>query len=170
VAFKVNTGPGVVAFAITNGGSSNPPTSHIYDYTNVSGGGVKSASGLNQPPGSVKTLTLCFVQQGAFAVATQSFRAARSGNAVTLRWRTASERDTLGFNVYRLVRGHRVKLNKSLLPAASLSSSSAQTRAYAFRAKLGSRKVASSSRFVLAEVHRNGSRTLYGPVRATAAA
>jgi hypothetical protein len=113
------------------------------------------------------------IQPGAIepplAVAAHSFRAVRSGKAVTLRWRTASEADTLGFVVYRKnAQGKLVRLSKRMIPAASLSGSSA-SHAYSFRARLASRRLAASSRFVLAEVHLDGSRTLYGPVRASAA-
>jgi len=106
--------------------------------------------------------------QPVLAVKTHSFKAQRSGRAVTLRWQTASEENVLGYDVYRLVRGHRVKLNHRIIPAASLTKT-ATSHSYSFRAVLRSRKLAASSRYVLAEVHANGSRTMYGPVRASAA-
>lgn len=42
-------------------------------------------------------------------------RAPRSG--VLLRWRTASESQTLGFNVYRQRNGKLLKLNRTLIPS-----------------------------------------------------
>ena len=87
---------------------------------------------------------------------------------MTLRWRTASEHDTLGFLVFRETKGKLVRLSKRLIPAASLAGNST-THAYSFRAKLASKRLAASSRYVLAEVHIDKTRTWYGPVRAQAA-
>src|SRR5262249_45490932 len=42
------------------------------------------------------------------AVTTSSFRPSYFGRAVTIRWRTASEVNVLGFNVYRVSHGQRV--------------------------------------------------------------
>jgi hypothetical protein len=36
---------------------------------------------------------------------------------VLVRWRTASEAQTLGFNVYRVRQGKLVKLNRALIPS-----------------------------------------------------
>lgn len=108
------------------------------------------------------------IEPPALAVTTQTLRATRYGKTIVLRWRTASEVDTLGFQVYRLVRGHRVKVSKRIIPAASLVNSRS-ANAYSFRARLGSRRIAAASRFLLAEVHYDGRRTWYGPVRAAAA-
>ena len=105
----------------------------------------------------------------ALAVTTSSVRAVRVGRNVTLRWRTASEVGTLGFNVYRQVRGHRVKLNHSLIAAVSLSGNSSTGR-YSFRARLSSARLAAKSVFYLQEVATSGARTWYGPVRAVSAA
>ncbi len=45
------------------------------------------------------------------AVTLDGFRAARSHGGVTLRWRTGTEADTLGFNVFRQQGARRVRLN-----------------------------------------------------------
>ncbi len=49
------------------------------------------------------------------AVVLRSFSASRTASGAWLRWRTASETRTLGFNVYREQAGRRVKLNRTLL-------------------------------------------------------
>jgi hypothetical protein len=51
------------------------------------------------------------------AVTLRSFSAHRTRPGVLLRWRTASEIDLLGFDVYRLSGGHVLKLNRRLIAA-----------------------------------------------------
>lgn len=51
------------------------------------------------------------------AVTVRSFTAARAARGVALRWRTVSEADVLGFNVYRFTGGKKVKLNRGLVAA-----------------------------------------------------
>ena len=51
------------------------------------------------------------------AVTVRSFVARRSGRAVELRWRTASDVGNLGFNVYR----DAARLNERLIPAGRTS-------------------------------------------------
>jgi hypothetical protein len=144
-------------------GSGGVNSTNIYNYGVT---GVASDTGLRFP-GPLSNVTICLVNGTVLASTTSSFHASHTGRAVTLRWQTASEANVIGFNVYRLVRGHMVKANHRIIAAASLSKSST-SHAYSFRTVLRSRKLAASSRFVLAEVHANGSRTLYGPVRASA--
>lgn len=163
------TGGAVAVQANLHGGAGSGGTNatNMYDYSGFAAGGVTSDGNLRWP-GPVSNIFVCLVPPIPLAVSTHSFRAVRSGRAVTLRWRTASEQNTLGFKVYRKAHGKLVKLTKRMIPAASLSHSSA-SHSYSFRARLTSRKLAATSRYVLAEVHLNGTRTLYGPVRATAA-
>jgi hypothetical protein len=51
------------------------------------------------------------------AVTVRSFTAARAARGVELRWRTVSEADVLGFNVYRFTGGKKVKVNRGLVVA-----------------------------------------------------
>jgi hypothetical protein len=51
------------------------------------------------------------------AVAVRTASAVRTRAGVFVRWRTASEGQTLGFNVYRVWRGKLVKLNRALIPS-----------------------------------------------------
>jgi hypothetical protein len=167
-AFSI-TGGAVASSARLHGGSGGGGTNatNIYSYGAFAGGGVSSDGALHWP-GPRSNVFICLIAPISLDVSAHSFKGTRVGKSVTLRWRTASEADTLGFNVYRKTRGKLVKLNKRVMPAASLAGSSS-THAYSFRAKLASKRLAASSRYVLAEVHLDGTRTWYGPVRAIAA-
>jgi len=99
------------------------------------------------------------------AVTTSSFAASYLGRAVMIRWRTSSEVNVLGFNVYRVSRGKQVKLNRRLIPSASILRGQS-AGAYSFRARLSSKRLAASSQYVLQEVHTDLSKTSYGPIRA----
>ena len=58
-----------------------------------------------------------FAASGATAASIRSFTASRSASGTLVRWRTASEFEVAGFNVYRLEHGHRVKVNRHLIAA-----------------------------------------------------
>jgi hypothetical protein len=159
VSFSI-TG-GIVQIAAVKGG---PGGYNLYDYRPI--GGATADSGLvDTNSGTVSHLVFCIGNGTALAVQTSSFKATRHGKAVTLRWRTASEVGTIGFNVYRQSKGMRVKVNRSLIQAVSLNGSSSSGR-YVYRAKMASSKLAASSSYWLQEVHQNGSRSWYGPARA----
>jgi hypothetical protein len=112
------------------------------------------------------TILICS-NTSVLAAQMQSFSATSYGRAVVLRWRTGSEFAALGFNVYRQARGaKRVKLNRSLIPAAGLTGGAASSSEYSFRTKLPAR--AAAARYFLQEVDADGARTWYGPVRAVA--
>jgi hypothetical protein len=51
------------------------------------------------------------------AITLQTASATRTRAGVIVRWRTASESQTLGFNVYRVRQGKLVKLNRALIPS-----------------------------------------------------
>jgi hypothetical protein len=57
-------------------------------------------------------------EQTPTAVRIAAIRAQRTRSGVRLRWRTAFETETLGFNVYRKQKGRLVKLNRALIPSA----------------------------------------------------
>ena len=89
------------------------------------------------------------------AVTLRAFTATCFAGAVTLRWRTASEVETLGYNVYGLVRGKRVKLNRGVIASRGLNGG-----AYSFRYRLLNR-TAVPTRYWLQVVNLDGSRTWY---------
>lgn len=111
---------------------------------------------------------ILFCLSTVLAVGTNSIKAVRSGKLVTLRWKTSSEANVLGFRVYRKTGAKKVQLTKRIIPAAGAISSKS-THAYSFRARLASAKLAATSRYVLVEIHRDGTRTSYGPMRAVPA-
>lgn len=85
----------------------------FYVHTNVFNGEWQTA----------QTLELCVtIDCPPTAVTLVSFTAEIAGKAVLLRWETAAEFDTLGFNLYRseaALDGARVRVNQSLIPAAA---------------------------------------------------
>jgi hypothetical protein len=114
------------------------------------------------------TLTVNFddidVEGEVLAVTLSSFRAVRSHKGVVLRWRTGTEADTLGFNVFRQRgAGKRVRLNRRLLPALGAVAGSS----YSFLDRRAPRHT--GVRYWLQDVSTRGVRTWHGPVRVAAA-
>ena len=98
---------------------------------------------------------------GPTAVAVASFTATRLHQGVRVRWRTGTEADLLGFQVYRS-RAHSWKrLSRSLIVAKGSSSGGS----YRFVDQTARRGVA--YRYRLEAVNRDGTANWFGPVRAT---
>src|SRR5262249_21161258 len=95
-------------------GQGGTNATNIYPYA---GAGVANDTHLRFP-GPLSNVTGCLNGTVA-AVTTSSFNARYTGRSVTVRWRTSSEINVLGFNVYRVSHGQRVKLNKRLVPSAN---------------------------------------------------
>jgi hypothetical protein len=89
--------------------------------------------------------------------------ATRTPRGVLLRWRTVSERNELGFNVYREVAGKRVKVNRSVLP--SVFGGTARGHAYSFVDRTAPR--VGKLRYWIQDVSLNGARAWHGPFVAT---
>ena len=92
----------------------------------------------------------------ATAVTFRSLAATRSSNGVLVRWRTASETDTLGFHVYRQVNGKRVRVNGTLIAAKGRAGYSFLDR----KAPKGK-----SVRYWVQVVNLDGTRSWHGPAR-----
>jgi hypothetical protein len=103
------------------------------------------------------------VDSSPLAATVTAFSAKRSAKGIVLRWRTGTEADTLGFNVYRQSHGKRVRVNRRLLPALGAVAGSS----YSFLDRRAPRRAA--VRYWLQDVDVSGARTWYGPVRARAA-
>ena len=97
------------------------------------------------------TLTLTSVVS---AVSFRSLSASPARGGVLVRWRTASEVDTLGFHVYRQVNGKRVRVNRTLIAAKGRGN-------YSFLDRKAPR--AKNVRYWLRVVNLDGSRSWYGP-------
>jgi len=80
--------------------------------------------------------------------------ASRTPAGVLVRWRTASELDLLGFNVYRQVNGQRKRLNARLIGAHGAGAYSYLDRYAPQRKRV---------RFWIQAVNVDGSRNWYGP-------
>ena len=104
----------------------------------------------DDPPLTIAACTL--------SVSLRTFTATRTRSGVRIRWRTGSELETLGFNVYRGGRGHRAKLNRSLIPGRSPSG-----WAYSWLDRAAPRRALT---YWLQEVELDGSREWHGPVKA----
>jgi hypothetical protein len=99
------------------------------------------------------------------AVTVHSLTARRTHKGVVVRWRTGSEVDTLGFNVYRQRGARRVRLNRRVIPALSLTRGvSGGNYSYVDRNAPRHRPL----RYWLQEVAPNGARTWHGSVRVSA--
>ncbi|MBA3364498.1 MAG: hypothetical protein H0U03_01750 [Actinobacteria bacterium] len=93
------------------------------------------------------------------AASLRALSVVRTGRGVLVRWRTASESDTLGYNVFRELNGRRVKLNRSLIS----SKGALGPASYSFRAR--ARPGERSSRHWLQVVRLDGSRSWLGSAR-----
>jgi glucose/arabinose dehydrogenase len=87
------------------------------------------------------------------AVLAHSFRAKRSSRGVVLTWRSEPNLQVLGFNLYRVDRGARVRLNRELIVAEMRS-----------RYSYTDRRPARAGRYLLQVVFANGTRTWIGPL------
>jgi len=100
--------------------------------------------------------------QNVLAVTVSALAATRTGRSVTIRWRTGSELDTLGFNVYReRVDGRRIRLNARLIPALSLTRGTFRG-SYSYLDRRAPRRA--RLRYWLQAVDSSGHRTWHGPV------
>lgn len=95
------------------------------------------------------------------AVRLISLTAERRPGGVVLHWRTATETETLGFNVYCEQRGRLIKLNRSLIPSASEGSTSGHGYSW-----LDRRADAQATRYRLQAVSVGGTRSWLGSARA----
>lgn len=98
------------------------------------------------------------------AVRVVSLAAARTGNRIRIRWRTSSEAETLGFNVYRQQPGKLVKLNRALIP--SVFGGTTSGHAYSWLDRNAPRGAA---RYRLQAVSLSGKRSWVGAATVTVA-
>ena len=99
------------------------------------------------------------VVNGPTAATFRSFTANRARKGVLLRWRTAAEADTLGFNVYRGSGSSRHRLNRHLIASRGQTAGSS----YSFLDRGAARRPASG--YWLQVVDTHGARTWHGPAR-----
>jgi hypothetical protein len=117
-------------------------------------------------PGAIGHFDDIVVDTTPLAVTVSSLRARRSRGGVLVRWRTSSEVDTLGFNVYRQRGDRRIRLNRRVIPALTATRGGVRGGAYSF---VDRRAPQRAVRYWLQEVDSRGHRTWHGPVRVRAA-
>ncbi len=101
-----------------------------------------------------------FVNDGTTAIELAAFEGSAMGGKVTLDWKTATEVDNAGFNLYRATSedGVKTQLNGSLLAASAAGASGAS---YSFVDRPGD----GVFYYWLEDVDLTGRTTLHGPVR-----
>jgi glucose/arabinose dehydrogenase len=135
-----------------------------FDPANPGAGAVDFASGIPNPVDLVVADdgSMYYLARGSgsvyritgtpTAVLVHSFRAKRSPGGVVLTWRAEPSLQVSGFNVYRVERGGRVRLNRELIWAGMRS-----------RYSFVDRRAARAGRYLLQVVFANGTRTWIGP-------
>jgi len=98
------------------------------------------------------------------AVDLVSFMAERAESSIILRWKTASEIDNLGFNLYRAgsIEGSRIKLNAALIPSQAPGSPVGGSYEFVDAAV----QPGAQYYYWLEDVNLYGRATLHGPVTA----
>jgi hypothetical protein len=110
----------------------------------------------------VEGLGVIMVGGGPTATASlQSFRASSAPKGVRVRWKTRSEHEALGFNVYRGDR-KKVRLTRSMVRASG--DGRGHTYSYIDRAA----RKGKAGPYWLQVVQRNGSKIMFGPALTTA--
>ena len=97
----------------------------------------------------------------ALAARFRSLSASATAHGTLVPWRTASELDVLGFNVYRGIDGRRVRVNKQLIAASNRASGAS----YSYLDRSARR----GTRYWIQAVNLDGSRSWYGLARVAAA-
>jgi uncharacterized repeat protein (TIGR01451 family) len=88
---------------------------------------------------------------------------------VVLIWKTGGESHNLGFNVYRELNGNRVRMNPSIIAGSALMMSGALARhAAKSYAWIDPSTPLAGAAYWLEDIDLNGTRTMHGPVSATA--
>jgi hypothetical protein len=121
---------------------------------------IAGATGFTTPTWYGYPASVC----GETLIALSSFTATPKNKEVILEWKTESEIDNAGFNLYRSEseNGEYEKINTSLIPAQG---SSTQGAAYEFVDKdVKNRK---TYYYKLEDIDFNGTSTMHGPVNAT---
>jgi hypothetical protein len=130
-------------------------------HTQVYDGGASQTAGVNNQ-GIPLTVDSCPPTPSAVTLA--SFAAAPAGKAIQVTWDTASEIDTLGFNLYRAdaINGTRLQLNSGLIPSQIPGSPMGASYQFADTSALAG----VTYYYWLEDVDATGMGSLHGPVSA----
>ncbi len=148
---------------LSGGGALSTGTTYQINYS------FAQPSTVNLSAGTTYQMGQGYWYGGGFPTAVKlvSFAAVPSGAAIRLTWETAAEWDNLGFNLYRrsTLEGPAIRVNPDLIPPAH-PPGSGEGGTYTF---LDTTVTGGATYFyTLEDVDLNGTRTLHGPVQATA--
>lgn len=92
--------------------------------------------------------------------------AIRDDGRVLLKWETGFETDNLGFNVYRMEDGERVRVNQQVIAGSALLAGpgTALTAGHSYRWRDTLQSGGRSARYWLEELDLNGQSTWHGPI------
>jgi hypothetical protein len=116
---------------------------------------------LQCPSGAAADFDDVFMNAGPLAVTMTSVSASRSSNGIAVRWRTGTEAELLGFQVYRLRGQSARRITHSLIAAKG----SVAGATYRFVDRTAKRGV--GYRYRIKAVNRDGTSAWFGPVRPT---
>ncbi len=104
-----------------------------------------------------------FVKEDPTLIHLAELEAVPGSNSVTIEWKTESEIDNAGFNVYRAAAGDAdfVQINSTLIPAQG---SVAESAAYTFTDEDARNR--RSYQYMIEDIDLNGTATMHGPVNA----
>lgn len=114
------------------------------------------------PVPSNNTSSTPVVVVSATAVTKLTSQAIQNGGAMELRWNTSSERNNLGFNIYRESGAARVKVNPSLIAGSALIAGTGVPAGFSYG--WTDRRPVSGATYWIESVDLNGTRKLHGPV------
>jgi hypothetical protein len=160
VTFTVVSGPHA---GVTGNDTTDGAGEATFTYTgtgSTTGTDVIEASFVNAKGETVKSNQVTKTWEGETAIELEFFTArARANGNVILIWKTATEVDNAGFNIYRASSndGNYTKINNTLIAAKGNATSGAR---YRFVDEPGDGKFY----YQLEDVDYNGKSTLHGPV------
>ena len=107
------------------------------------------------------TVDFGFVSTAPTAVKLGYVKGWWAGSQVTVEWETVTELDTLGFDLYRLQDGDRIRVNADLVPALNIE------RGGIYRVTEAMAKPSRPLSYLLVEQETNGRQNGYGPFTVT---
>ena len=160
VSISAFAGFDIAANGTTHAALTSAATNMSALYTiNLTTGAATLVGSIGSAMDAVSPISGLTAACGALPVHVASMSARRASQGVVVRWRTGTEVNTLGFNVFRERHGRRVKVNRRLIPA----SGAVVGARYAYVDRRASRRA--GLRYWLQSVDASGSRRWERSVR-----